>query len=81
MWQAVADLCEGSLRGGHEDGLRGGLALAAGVLADDDVEQNTGRRQVDGGSGVVAVEAVAEQGDRQPEADDAQSEDRRARDG
>lgn len=70
---------EGRRRGGDEDGLRGGLALAVGV--DDDVEQDPGRRQIDGGDGVVVVEAVAEQGDRQSEADGAQYRDRWPGDG
>ena len=71
-------LAEGSRRGCDEDGLRLGAASAVG--GHDDVQQDAGRRQVDGGSGLMAVEAVAEQGGRQPQADDGQREDRGARD-
>ena len=71
-------LAEGSRRGGDEDGLRLGAASAVG--GHDDVQQDAGRRQVDGGSRLMAVQAVAEQGDREPEADDGQREDRGARD-
>ena len=71
-------LAEGSHRGGDEDGLRLGAASAVG--GHDDVQQDAGRRQVDGGSGFMVIEAVAEQRGRQPQADDTQREDRGARD-
>ena len=71
-------LAEGSRRGGDEDGL--GLGAASAVGGHDDEQQDAGRRQVDGGGGLMAVEAVAEQRGRQPQADDGQREDRGARD-
>ena len=66
-------LCERGVLGGDEDGLRLGAAPAIG--GHDDVQQDTGRRQVDGGSGLAVVETVSEQGDREPQADDGQCED------
>ena len=69
---------EGSRRGGDEDRFRRGAASAVG--SHDDVQQDAGRRQVDGGSGLMVIEAVAEQCGRQPQADDTQREDRGARD-
>ena len=71
-------LAEGGRRGGDEDGL--GLGAASAVGGHDDEQQDAGRRQVDGGGGLMAVEAVAEQCGRQPQADDGQREDRGARD-
>lgn len=71
-------LAEGSRRGGDEDGL--GLGAASAVGGHDDEQQDAGRWQVDGGGRLMTVEAVAEQGGRQPQADDGQREDRGARD-
>ena len=71
-------LAEGSRRGGDEDELCLGAAPAAG--GHNDVQQDAGRRQIDGGGGLMTVEAMAEQGGRQSQADDGQGEDRGARD-
>ena len=69
---------EGRRRGGDEDKLRLRAAPAAG--GHNDVQQDAGRRQIDGSGGLMTVEAVAEQGGRQSQADDGQGEDRGARD-